>query len=96
MNYKLQDLIDMAHFQNLQDRLNEIYSFPSAIVDNDGNVLTATGWQDVCTQFHRKNKDCLQECVKSDQYILSHLQEANPAVSYRCPHGLGCLHSERA
>ncbi len=29
MNCKLQDLIDMAHFQNLQDRLNEIYSFPS-------------------------------------------------------------------
>ena len=89
MKYKLQDLIDMAHFQNLQDRLNEIYSFPSAIIDNDGNVLTATGWQDVCTKFHRKHQDCLQECLKSDQYILGHLHEANPAVSYhRCPHGL--------
>ena len=88
VKHNLQDLIDMEHFQNLQDRLNEIYSFPSAIIDNDGHVLTATGWQDVCTQFHRKNQDCLQECIKSDQYILSHLHEANPAVSYRCPHGL--------
>jgi two-component system cell cycle sensor histidine kinase/response regulator CckA len=88
MKYKLQDLIDIAHFQNLQDRLNEIYSFPSAIIDNDGKVLTATGWQDVCTQFHRKNHDCLQECIASDRYIQSHLHEANPAVSYRCPHGL--------
>ncbi|MFA5180888.1 MAG: PocR ligand-binding domain-containing protein [Syntrophales bacterium] len=88
MALKIQDLIDIEQFQQLQDRLNEIYSFPSAIIDNDGNVLTATAWQDVCTKFHRQNSDCLKECIKSDQYILSHLHEANPAVSYRCPHGL--------
>ena len=88
MKYRLQDLIDMEHFQNLQDRLNEIYSFPSAIIDNDGNILTATAWQDICTKFHRKNKDSERLCIKSDQYIQSHIHEANPAVSYRCPHGL--------
>ncbi len=88
MNYKLQDLIDMQHFQSLQDRLNEISSFPSAIIDNEGHVLTATAWQDICTKFHRVNEECRVECIKSDQYILSHLHEANPAVSYRCPHGL--------
>ena len=88
MKYRLQDLIDIDHFQNLQDRLNKIYSFPSSIIDNDGNILTATAWQDVCTQFHRKNKECERECIKSDQYIKDHLHEANPAVSYRCPHGL--------
>jgi len=88
MEYKLQDLIDIEQFQALQDRLNEIYSFPSAIIDNEGNILTATAWQDVCTKFHRMNKECEKECIKSDQYILSHLHEVNPAVSYRCPHGL--------
>ena len=88
MNYRLQDLIDIEHFKNLQERLNEIYSFPSAIVDNDGNILTAVGWRDVCSQFHRKNRDCEKFCIRSDQYILSHLHEANPSVSYRCPHGL--------
>lgn len=88
MRLKLQDLIDIDHFQNLQNRLNEIYLFPSAIIDNEGNILTATAWQDVCSQFHRKNKECEHECIKSDQYILDHIHEANPAVSYRCPHGL--------
>ena len=88
MEYRLQDLIDMEHFQNLQDRLNKIYAFPSSIVDNDGNILTATAWQDLCAKFHRKNKESEQHCIKSDQYILSHLNEANLAVSYRCPHGL--------
>ncbi len=88
MAYKLQDLIDIGQFQILQDRLNEIYCFPSAIIDNDGNILTATAWQEVCTQFHRKHPDSGRECHISDLYILSHLHEANPAVSYRCPHGL--------
>ena len=88
MSYRLQDLIDIEHFQNLQDRLNQIYCFPSAIIDNDGNILTATAWQDICTKFHRQNEECRKKCIQSDQYILSHLHEANPAVTYRCPHGL--------
>ena len=88
MKYKLQDLIDIDHFQNLQDRLNKIYSFPSSIIDNEGNILTATAWQDICTKFHRKNSEAALLCIKSDQYIKDHLHGANPAVSYRCPHGL--------
>ncbi len=88
MNYRLEDLIDIEQFQSLQDRLSQIYSFPSAIINNNGRILTATEWQDICTKFHRKNPECEKECIKSDQYILEHLAEANPAVSYRCPHGL--------
>jgi two-component system cell cycle sensor histidine kinase/response regulator CckA len=51
-------------------------------------VLTAVAWQDICTKFHRTNPHCEKECIKSDTYILEHLNEANPAVSYKCPHGL--------
>ena len=46
------------------------------------------GWQDVCTKFHRVNKKSELECIKSDKYISDHLHEANPAVSYKCPHGM--------
>ena len=88
MNYRLEKLIDIPLLQNLQDKLNEIYSFPSAIIDNDGKVLTAVAWQDICTKFHRANPECAKECIKSDKYIIDHLHEANPAVSYQCPHGL--------
>jgi PAS domain S-box-containing protein/putative nucleotidyltransferase with HDIG domain len=86
--YRLQDLIDIAQFQALQDRLNEIYSFPSAIIDREGNILTATAWQDVCTKFHRVHPNSKLECIHSDEYIDNHINDANPAVSYRCPHGL--------
>jgi len=46
MEYKLQELMDIPLVQQLQDDLHAIYSFPSALIDRDGNVLTASGWQD--------------------------------------------------
>ena len=88
MEYQLKDLIDIPLLQDLQDKLNRIYPFPSAIIDNQGNILTAVAWQDICTKFHRTHPECLKECIKSDQYIMDHLDKANPAVSYKCPHGL--------
>jgi PAS domain S-box-containing protein len=88
MAYTLQDLIDIDHFQALQDRLSKIYSFPSSIIDNDGNILTATAWQEICTRFHRKNKDAERRCIQSDQYIKDHIHEASPGLTYQCPHGL--------
>jgi ligand-binding sensor protein len=88
MKYRLQDLLDLKHFQELQNRLNEIYCFPSAIIDNEGNILTATGWQEICTEFHRKNTYSEALCINSDKYIKDHIQDANPNVTYRCPHGL--------
>ena len=88
MKYTLSELIDIKRIQSLLDRLYEITDCPLALIDNDGNILTATGWQDVCTKFHRQNKESEQECIKSNQCILGHIHQTNPAVSYRCPHGL--------
>ncbi|MBX3008777.1 MAG: PAS domain S-box protein [Melioribacteraceae bacterium] len=88
MDHKLEDIVDVKLLQELQEKLNVIYSFPSAIIDNDGKVLTAVAWQDICTKFHRINPESEKECIKSDHYIFEHLKEANPAVSYKCPHGL--------
>ncbi len=86
---KLKDLIDVEHFQNLQDRLNEIYSFPSSIIDIEGNILTATAWQDICLNFHRKHPECRKACIESDRHIKKeHLKNADLAVTYQCPHGL--------
>ncbi len=88
MEYKLGQILDANLLQILQDKLNAVNPFPSALVDNDGIILTATAWQDICTKFHRKNPESEQVCIESDKYILAHLSAANPAVSYRCPHGM--------
>jgi PAS domain S-box-containing protein len=88
MDYKLEDLVDVPLIQDLQNKLNAVYSFPSAIIDLDGKILTSVAWQDICTKFHRVNPKSEKECIKSDEYIKEHLKEAKPSVSYTCPHGL--------
>ncbi len=88
MDNSLEELIDISLFQRLQEKLNVLHPFPSAIIDNKGKILTAVAWQDICTKFHRQHPVCERECIKSDQYIVDHIREANPAVSYQCRHGL--------
>ncbi|HEX2975616.1 MAG TPA: PocR ligand-binding domain-containing protein [Bacteroidales bacterium] len=88
MDYKLEDIISIPAFQSLQEKLYLISPFPTGIIDNDGNILTAVAWQDLCTKFYRKHPICERECIKSDKYILKNLHKANPSISYKCPHGL--------
>ncbi len=88
MQYKLEDLIDVSLLQRTLDSLNEIYPFPSALIDNDGKILVAVNWQEACTIFHRKNPLSEKECIKSDHYIIEHLGEAQPFITYKCAHGL--------
>jgi PAS domain S-box-containing protein len=88
VEYTIEQIIDIQLLQSLQDQLNEIVPFPSALIDLNSRILTATAWQDICTLFHRKNPETEKCCQQSDLYIFDHLQEANPAVSYQCPLGL--------
>ncbi len=86
--FTIEELIDIKLLQSLLARLGEVYPFPMALLDLEGNVLAKSCWQDICTKFHRLNKECELECRKSDLYVLDHLNEANPSVCYKCPHGM--------
>jgi PAS domain S-box-containing protein len=88
MGYRLHDFIDVPKFQEMLDALNETLNCANAIIDNESNVLTASGWQDICTKFHRINPDTEQQCRQSDLYILEHANEGDPSITYKCPMGL--------
>jgi ligand-binding sensor protein len=88
MNYKLVELLDVPKLQGLMDSLDELYSIPSAIIDMEGNILTGTSWQDICSKFHRANPESEKECIKSDTYIVGELSKGNTQVVYKCPQGL--------
>ena len=88
VKYKLKDLIDIPKLQALLDALDEIHSLPSAIIDTEGVILTATAWQDICTKFHRVNPEAAKKCAESDSYIARELDKNPPNVVYKCPMGL--------
>jgi PAS domain S-box-containing protein len=88
MKYRFKDLIDIPSLQALTDELYLAASIPSAIVAMDGEILTGSGWQRVCTDFHRKHPPYEQQCIESDVRIRAGLNEGQPYVMYRCPRGL--------
>jgi PAS domain S-box-containing protein len=61
----------------------------SAILDSDGNILAATGWQDICTRFHRVHPEACKRCRESDAYIKAHLPDfTGEYLDYQCRNGL--------
>jgi len=69
------------------ENFTEISGMVSSILDPDGNILLAAGWQDICTKFHRvcPQTECL--CKQSDNYLKEHLRE-KPYIVYKCLNGL--------
>jgi two-component system cell cycle sensor histidine kinase/response regulator CckA len=88
LNHRLTDLLDIPRLQAALDSLYASSGIPSAIIDNDGNVHTGSGWQDICTKFHRVHPETRKRCIESDTWIARHIREANPSIAYKCPHGL--------
>ena len=88
MDYTLKELLDIPRLQNLLQALDELYSVPSAIIDTEGEILVAIAWQDICTQFHRRNRETERKCIESDRHIYLRLDTTMSPVVYRCPMGL--------
>jgi len=88
VKHQIADLLDIPRLQAALDSLYASSKIPSAIIDNDGKVHTGSGWQDVCTKFHRAHPEARKRCIESDLYITDHIREANPSIAYKCTHGL--------
>jgi PAS domain S-box-containing protein len=88
MKYRLEDLVDIPRLQELTDHLYEAAGIPSSIVTMEGEILTGSGWQRICTDFHRKNQDIEKECIASDIAIRKKMDDGEPFCMYTCPRGL--------
>jgi signal transduction histidine kinase len=87
MTHTFKALIDVPKLQGLMDIQYAATGIPIGIIDVEGSIQVATGWQDICTQFHRVHPQTARRCRESDNFIASHLQDGGP-VEYRCKNGL--------
>lgn len=88
LRYHISDLIDMSLLFQLLDSFYSTTRIPYTILDHNNNVLRGKGWQDICTQFHRRCPSTLEKCLQSDRYINHHVHEGSPYVGYKCLNGL--------
>jgi len=87
MKCRIDELIDIPQLQKLMESLYQATGLANAFIDVGSKVLTAAGWQRICTDFHRVHPTTCTRCLESDQYILSHLKDG-PYVGYYCQNGL--------
>ncbi|MDD2335503.1 MAG: PAS domain S-box protein [Geobacteraceae bacterium] len=80
-------LIDFQAFQDLMNSFYEVTRIGMAITDVKGNVQVATGWQDICTRFHRIHPGTHANCLKSDVHLSQNINEGEYAL-YKCQNGM--------
>ena len=85
--YHISELIDIELLQQLFDSFYELTGIMHAFLDVETNILTRTGWSDMCLNFHRVCPETEHRCKKSDSYMGDHLHEG-PYIRYRCMNGL--------
>lgn len=65
----LADILDRNAVQSMMNDFYRITGFGIGIIDLSGNVLVGTGWQDICTKFHRVNPETTLHCIESDTLL---------------------------
>ncbi|MGC9358690.1 MAG: PocR ligand-binding domain-containing protein, partial [Anaerolineae bacterium] len=80
---ELSDIINAEAIQALMDDFYALTDIGIAIVDMEGGVLVATGWQDICTKFHRVHPETCRHCIESDTLLSSGVKPGTYRL-YRC------------
>ncbi|MFH0759952.1 MAG: PAS domain S-box protein [Bacteroidota bacterium] len=83
----LADIIDIQAIQSLMDHFHKLTNIGIAIIDLEGKVLVATGWQDICTRFHRIHPETCQFCIESDLELTRDVTPGTFKI-YRCKNNM--------
>ncbi|HPF69549.1 MAG TPA: PocR ligand-binding domain-containing protein [Candidatus Krumholzibacteria bacterium] len=83
----LKAILDQQRIQEIMDDFHALTGMVTAILDLEGNILEATGWQDLCTQFHRVHPATSRNCTESDLALARALKPGQYA-DYHCANGL--------
>ncbi len=85
---KFAELVNISELQELCESFTALTGAVTAILDQEGNILVATGWQDICTRFHRVNPQTACRCTESDTVLASQLKKGETYNVYKCRNGL--------
>lgn len=88
MKINLLHLIDFDEVNKLLEGFNKSTGFVTAILDLDGNILSKSGWRQICTEFHRTNTKTSHNCSISDTALANKLNNSEKYHFYECLNGL--------
>ncbi|MEI7528081.1 MAG: PocR ligand-binding domain-containing protein [Elusimicrobiota bacterium] len=84
---EIADIFDIPAIQRIMDEFYELTNIGIGIIGIDGKVLVGTGWQDICTKFHRVHPETARNCAESDT-VLTKGVEPGTCRTYLCRNNL--------
>ncbi len=88
MSYKFSEIFDIQRLKRYCESYSAINGLTLAFLDLEGHVHIATGWQDICTKFHRICPKTAERCKESDTVLAGKLSEESSYNVYKCKNGL--------
>ena len=88
MKPKILDYIDFDKANALLEGFNQSTNFVTAILDLEGNVLSKSGWRNICTDFHRVHPQTALNCAISDTELANSKKSNGKYHFYKCLNGL--------
>jgi len=82
------EYIDFVSFDSLLEKFNKITGFVTAILDLEGNIISQSGWRNICVNFHRVHPESSKGCLYSDTVLANRIQEHESFSLYKCQNGL--------
>jgi PAS domain S-box-containing protein len=86
-NLDLADIIDVKKIQVLMDNFYRLTKIGVAILSVKGDVLVATGWQEICTKFHRIHPVACKNCEESDTILTKDIASGT-FKRYKCKNNM--------
>lgn len=84
----LLELLAPEQIRPLLESFCRLTGVAAAIIDLQGEILVAANWQQLCTDFHRREPGCAARCTESDTTLALRLQTGKGYAIYRCQNGL--------
>lgn len=88
MNYRFTEIFDIPALTRLCNNFTQLTGKATALLDLEGNVHVSSGWQEICTDFHRIHPVTSKRCGESDTILANQLNEERPYNIYQCKNGL--------
>lgn len=85
---RFSELVNIGELRELFESFTTLTDAATAILDLEGSILVATGWQDICTRFHRVNPKTVCRCLESDTVLAGQLKKGERYNMYKCKNGL--------
>lgn len=87
MEYSFTELVDIDAFHSMLKSFYEATGILHGLVDSENNVISAIGWQEACTDFHRAFPISKERCLESNKH-LGELAADGGTVGCQCKNGL--------